>query len=789
MPDLLERLKHVLADRYTIEKELGSGGMATVYLAEDLKHGRPVAIKVLRPEVAATVGPDRFLREIAIAAQLEHPHVLTLIDSGESGGFLYYVMPVVAGESLRDRLRRENQLSVEEAIEIARDVADALSFAHRNEVVHRDIKPENILLANGHAIVADFGIAQAVCASCGDNTTLAGASVGTPGYMSPEQAMGDEVDPRTDVYSLGAVLYEMLAGSAPYAAENAQATLARQVVDPVPSVRKARPDVPKALDAAVRKALAKNPAERTETAAAFAEMLGRASAATASPSFEVLAGPRGRGSSRRTRTAALLAVLLLAGVDWWWFSVSGTGPSRIESLAVLPFSNLSADPEQQYFVDGMHDALITELARIHTLTVISRTSVMRFRDTDISIPEIGIELSVDAVLEGSVFKVGDSVRITAQLIGVVPERHLWAQTYDGDLGDVLRLHSEVARAIARAIEAELTPEETERLSTVRRVDPAAHDAFLQGRFHHAKGTVAGYETAIGYYSKAIEKAPTFAPAHAALALSIHLLGVSGGLPAHDTEPRARASAERALELDDRLAEARAVLAGIKSMYEWDWVGAERDYRRAIELDPSSAIAHQWYAYHLSSAGRHEEAIARARRGLELDPLNPMGRVVVADQLVFARRFERAIAELVKALEMDPTLDRAGELLEWNYAQLGRYDGAVALRRERLIRTNAGGSGAAAAEALEAAFSASGARGYWRWRLERLQRDATVRYVAPSEFAAVYAALGEKDAALEWLEEAYQQRDAMELLDVWPGHDPLRSDPRFEDLLRRLNFPQ
>ena len=788
MPDLLDRLKHTLADRYTIEEELGSGAMATVYLAEDLKHHRPVAIKVLRPEVAVTVGPDRFLREIAIAAQLEHPHILTLIDSGESDGFLYYVMPLVEGESLRDRLRRENQLSVEEALEIARDVADALNFAHRNGVVHRDIKPENILLANGHAIVADFGIAQAVCAGCGDNITLAGASVGTPGYMSPEQAMGDEVDPRTDVYSLGSVLYEMLAGSAPYAAENAQLTLVRQVVHPVPSVRKARPDVPKALDAAVRKALADNAAERTETAAAFAEMLGRASApTTASTSFEVLAGPLGRGSSRRTRTAALLAVLLLAGVGWWWFPVSGAGPGRIESLAVLPFANLSGDPEQEYFVHGMHDALIAELAQIGALTVISRTSVMRYRDTEKSVPEIARELNVDAVVEGSVFKAGDSVRITAQLIAAAPARHLWAHTYERELRDVLVLHSEVAQAIVREIEAELTPQEEARLVTARDVDPRALDAYLQGRFYHGKATAAGFEKAIEYYDEAIKSAPTFAPAYGALALSVHLLGVYGGEPARNTEPRAKAAAERALELDDGLAEARAVLAGIRSMYEWDWAGAEREYRRALELDRNSAITHQWYAYHLAAMGRHDEAVAEARRGLELDPLNPVGRVVLADQLLHARRYDRAIAESEKALEIDPDLDQARGILESIYTQLGRYEDAVAVRRERITR--AGTNAEAAVVALEQAYAALGPLGYWRWRLAGLEQAATRGYVAPSEFAAVYAALGHNDAAFEWLERAYEERDAMDLLNVWPGYDPLRSDPRFDDLLRRMNFPE
>ncbi len=481
VPDVLDRLKSVLGDRYTIERELGTGGMAIVYLAEDLKHRRKGAIKVLRPERVRSIDAERFLREIEFAAALTHPNILPLHDSGETDGFLYYVMPYVEGQTLRHRLFRERRLSFQDAIQITTEVAGALSFAHRQCIVHRDIKPENILLADGKAVVADFGIAKAICDACDDNITLGGGggSVGTPAYMSPEQALGEEVDPRADVYSLGCVLYEMLTGTAPYRAANAKATLVQHVTHRIPSVREVRPDVPEQLDTALKKALAKDAADRTAAASEFAESLQRIKVESA------LAASRSRFRSR----GALLPVVLFVGllVGWWRTSVSIAGASPVQSLAVLPFANLSGDPEQQYFVDGMHDALITELAQIQALTVLSHTSVLRYRDTHKSIPEIGSELSVDAVLEGSVFKAGDSVRITAQLIGVVPERHLWARTYDRGLGNVLRLHNEVAQAIARAIGAGLTPQEEARLSTVSRADPEAHDAFLPGRLYHAKG--------------------------------------------------------------------------------------------------------------------------------------------------------------------------------------------------------------------------------------------------------------------------------------------------------------
>ena len=461
----------------------------------------------------------------------------------------------------------------------------------------------------------------------------------------------------------------------------------------------------------------------------------------------------------------------------WWALASGGNTRPIESLAVLPFANLSGDPEQAYFVDGMHDLLSSELAQIGALTVISRTSVLQYRDTERSVPEIARALNVDAVVEGSVFRLGDSVRINAQLIAARPERHLWADVYAGTVENMFALQAEVARAVAREIEAELTPQDEARLAAVQTIDHEVHDAYLQARFHHAKGTVEGFEEAIHYYNEAIAQSPDFAPAHAGLGLA---------LLAQETEPQAKMHAERALALDDAVAEAHAVLAGIRSMFEWDWAAADRAYLRAIDVDRSSASARQWYAYHLTAVGRHDEAIAQAQRGLELDPLNPMGRVILADQLVNARRYDEAIAALVRAVQMDPDFEPAHDLLEWVYTRLDRYDEAVQLRLARLARAGAGG--VAAAGMLEQSYAASGAEGYWQWRLLQLQRAAQSGYVRPSEFAKVYAALGDVEAAMIWLERAYDARDGVEMLKVWPGYDALREDARFEDLLRRMNFP-
>lgn len=794
MPDFLDDIKDALADRYVIEREIGYGGMATVYLALDLKHNRKVAVKVLLPELARSVTATRFLREIEMAAGLTHPNIVAVYDSGEANGpeisspYLYYVMPFIDGESLHHRLHEEKRLSIEDAIRVAREVAEALSYAHRQNIVHRDIKPGNILFVEGHAMVTDFGIGKAMCDACGDDITLIGGLVGTPNYMSPEQAGGEEVDPRTDVYSLGCVLFEMLAGDLPYPAENAQAAMARHAIDPIPSVRAVRRDVPAQLDAVIVKALAKKADDRYSTAAEFAEALGRGGKLQDTDMWpartrDVVPQLRRRNVKAMVGAVVAAAVVIAGG---WWALGSGGGGGPIERLAVLPFVNLSGDAEQEYFVDGMHDLLISELAQIGALAVISRTSVMQFKGTDRSVPDIARELNVDAVVEGSVFRFGDSIRINAQLIALRPERHLWAAIYAGAVDDMFALQAEVARAVAREIEAELTPQDEARLAAVPVVRRDVHDAYLQARYHHAKATVAGFQEAIRYYNEVIEKAPDFAPAHAGLALSLHLLGVYGGSPAVETEPQAKMHAEVALDLDSELAEAHAVLAGVRSMFEWDWAGADRAYRRAIEVDRSSASARQWYAYHLSSVGRHQEAVAQARRGLELDPLNPMSRVILADQLINARLYDDAISALNRALEMQPGFARAHELMEWIYTKLGRYDDAVRLRLERLVRR--GDGGAAVAGMLAQTYASNGADGYWQWRLQQLQRAAVTGYVGPSEFAKIYAALGDTDAAVEWLEKAYEERDGVEMLNVWPGYDALRSDPRFADLLRRMRFP-
>ena len=444
MPELLDRLQAALVDRYAIEREVGRGGMATVYLAQDVRHHRPVAVKVLHPQLAVSLGSDRFLREIQIAARLQHPHIVPLYDSGQAEELLYYVMPYVEGESLRQRLAREPRLPVEDAIQIARAVAAALDYAHRNHVVHRDIKPENVMLHQGEAVVTDFGIAKAVTAAA-DNLTQTGTAVGTPAYMSPEQAAGEaELDGRSDVYSLGAMLYEMLAGTAPFTGVTAQAIIAKLFTEPVPSLREHREDVAEWLDQAVRKALAKAPTDRFAPAAQFAQAL-------AWPS----------GGSTPPGTPA--------------------GVSAPKSIAVLPFVNMSADPENEYFTDGIAEEIINALTKIQALRVAARTSSFAFKGKNEDIGEIGRKLKVATVLEGSVRKAGTRLRVTAQLVNVADGYHLWSERYDRQLEDVFVIQDEISENIVRALRVVLSEEEKRAIEKAPTENVQAYDYYLRGR--------------------------------------------------------------------------------------------------------------------------------------------------------------------------------------------------------------------------------------------------------------------------------------------------------------------
>ena len=734
--DQRDRLTAALAGRYVIERELGSGGMATVYLAHDVKHHREVALKVLRPELAAALGPDRFLREVEIAARLNHPHILALYDSGETNGFLFYVMPYVAGESLRHRLEREKQLPIEEALAITRHVAAALGHAHAQHVIHRDVKPENILLYEGEAMVADFGIALAVSAAAGERLTQTGLAVGTPAYMSPEQAVSERaLDARSDVYSLGCVLYEMLAGEPPYTGATAQVLIAKRLVDPVPAVRRLRAAVPVGVEQALTKALAKVPADRWASALAFAEAL-------ATP-----AGP------------------------------------RPPSVAVLPFLNLSADPENEYFADGITEDVIAHLSKIRALKVISRTSVMAFKQREQSLREIGARLEVATLLEGSVRRAGDRVRIVAQLIDAQADRHLWAETYDRQLTDVFAIQTDVALHIAAALEAELSPDEKSRLHKEPTGDLLAYQLYLQGRHCYFRYTEEGSRKGIEYFEQAIAKDPEYALAYAALAMVYTELGEAGAMRPDEAYARAKAASATALALDPELGEAHCMLAFIKAVCDFDWVGAEQEFKRALELTPNSADTYDLYGRMCLALERSDDALAMERRAQELDPL--AHRADVARALLRAGRYDEALQAATRALALDPHYARGHATLGWAYLKKGIVAPGLA-ELETAVSLSPGDTLWLAQ--LGQAYGIAGNLEKAREVLRQLEELSRQRFVSPYHMAVVYTGLGEQDRAIDWLERAYEGRSG-------PVYSikgsflftALRAHPRFVALLKRMNL--
>jgi eukaryotic-like serine/threonine-protein kinase len=747
MSDIADRLRTPIADRYRIEEEIGRGGAATVYLAEDLKHARKVAIKVLRPSPGG-YEPQRFLREIRIAARLAHPQILPLHDSGEWHGLLYFVMPYAGGESLRHRLTREGQLPVDVALRITRAVAAALAYSHRLGVIHRDIKPENILLHEGEPVVADFGVATALSAAGGDNVyvTDRGFAVGTPAYMSPEQASAEhKLDGRTDQYSLACVLYEMLAGEAPFAGSGARATMARHAVEAPVSIRARRPNVPPAIERALMRALSKEPGERFAGMAEFSSAL-----VDTTPEVQ----PAVADSSARV-------------------------------LAVLPFVNASADPENEYFSDGMTDELITALAKVEGLHVASRTSVFALKGAKEDVRALGRRLNVSTVLEGSVRKAGNRLRINVQLTSVTDGRTLWSERYDRELADVFAIQDEIARTIVGTLRSTLLGDLGDPVPRRYTANLKAYSLYLKGRFWWNRRTQQGIAEGIRYFEQAIAEDAGYALAYTGLADSYALQVDYRGAPVREGLERAKVEARRALELDESLAEAHTSLGWVTFIYDWDWVGAGRELARAIELNPRYSVARQWHSWFLTTMGRREAALAEGRLAIELDPASVSIRRSMGWLHYYARQPEEALEHLRRALAMNPTAEENHRLLGLAYLQLGQYDEAAAAFRESIALSE---SPALATAGLGAVAAARGRAAEAHAVLAELAADSTRRYVSPVAFAMVHAALGEADATFQWLDRAFEERRGwLCYLKVEPFLDGVRGDARFLRLLQRMRL--
>ena len=763
MADPATGLRAGLADRYRLERELGRGGMARVYLAHDLKHDRSVALKVLHPDLGATLGPERFLREIRTAARLQHPNILTVFDSGtaepppgESGGrsLLWFTLPYIEGESLRDRLHREAPLPLDEAVAIAREVAEALEYAHGRDVLHRDIKPENILLFRGRALVTDFGIARPLTEdepAEAARLTQVGLALGTPAYMSPEQAGGDgRLDARSDVYSLGCVLFEMLAGVPPFTGPTALAVIAQRFTDEAPSPSRGGRTMPAELDRIVTRALAPAPADRFPSAGALAAAL-RAGEPWA-------LRPRGPEAPRR-----------------------GAPPS----IAVLPFANLNPSPDNEYFADGMTDELINALAKVPGLHVVSRTSCFAFKGRSEDAREIGRRLQVATVLEGSVRRAGPRLRVATQLINVADGFLLWSESFDREAEDVFAIQDEIARAISSALRGRLLDPGAE--ARVRRPtdDLEAYQLYLKGRQSWNRRTEQDLRDAKLAFEQALVRDPGFALAHAGMADTWALLGFYSAAPPDEVFPRAKRAARQALELEPALAEAYPALAYSAMYYDWDWAEAEQAFRRAIELHPGYANAHQWYGNFLSVMGREEEAIASFERALALDPLSAMKYAALGWGCYFARRYQRGAEECGRGVELEPTSVVAHGWLTLNLEGLGRTDEAVAAAE---ATARLAGYGVSSLGLLGYAYGVVGKRDDARSVLERLMALSESRYTSQYDLALIHLAMGEDGQAMEWLERGYAERDhQMVFLKVDPRLDALRKRRDFGRVMERMRY--
>jgi eukaryotic-like serine/threonine-protein kinase len=792
MADPIAALASKLRDRYTLERELGRGGMATVFLARDLKHDRPVALKVLHADLAASLGAERFLAEIRTAARLQHPHILSVHDSGEANGLLWFTMPYVEGESLRARLARDKQLPLEDALRVVTEVADALEYAHQHGVIHRDIKPENILLGGGHALVADFGVARALADADGSSRlTESGIVVGTPQYMSPEQAAGDrELGPRTDIYSLGCVLYEMLAGEPPYTGATAQAILAKRLREPVPSVATLR-QVPVPVELAVSRALARTPADRFSSAAQFARALHQITL----PGTQTIRTVRISRNVLRA-TALMGGLLLLVG---GYLAVSrfsttpadnmngspGAGPEGIASAAVLPFTDMSATKDQEYFSDGLTEELITSLSQVPGLRVAARTSSFQFKAANADVREVGRKLAVGSVLEGSVRRSGDRLRVSAQLVSAKDGYQLWSESYDRSVADVFAVQEDIARAIVSALRVRLVGGADSTLATHPTTDLVAYDLYLKGRFAWNQRTEASIPEAAQYFEQATKRDPNFARAYAGLSDANLLLPSYASVSPAIAWPRARAAATRALALDSTLAEAYTSLAYGTMLYEWDWNRAEELFRRAIEEDSSYATAHHWYADYLAGRGRLDEALHEMRRAAELDPLSRIIGNEVGWILCLMHRPDEALVQGESMRRLDPNFAHTYFILGLAQIQKGQGREAV-VSLQRAIDLSGFYSHISAA--LARAYAVAGDTAAAVDVLRDMERRSTNQYVAPFAFAVAHTALGHKTEAFKWLHKGIDQRDLFLPENFFdPLLDPLRSDPRYVEILPRMGL--